>query len=160
MRRILIAGLLLACGLAGISRADNGPAPVVRLATDQGEISLDDLRGQVVYVDFWASWCAPCRKSFPWMQTMQKRYADRGLTVLAVNLDSDRASAERFLRGQHVDFRIAYDPAGHSAEQFKVPGMPSSYLIDRNGRIRQRHVGFLDKDTDSMEMALRTLLQE
>ena len=159
MKRVFYASLI-GLVLQAAAYAAGDPAPSVRLQTEQGEVGLEAYRGRVVYVDFWASWCAPCRKSFPWMQTMQQRYGDQGLTVLAVNLDSDRQSAARFLRDQAVDFTIAYDPEGRSAEQFNVPGMPSSYLIDRAGRVRARHVGFLDKNASDIELALQSLLSE
>lgn len=152
--------LLLAMPLAPPALAESTPVPDVELMTSEGPMRLAELRGNVVYVDFWASWCTPCRKSFPWMQTLHERYQKDGLVVLAINLDDDRAQAEDFLSELPVGFPVAFDPQARSAEQFRVVGMPSSYLIDRQGRIRDSQVGFLDKHKDVTERALQALLQE
>jgi cytochrome c biogenesis protein CcmG/thiol:disulfide interchange protein DsbE len=123
-------------------------------------LDLETLRGQVVYLDFWASWCAPCRQSFPWMRTVQAVYVRQGLTVIAVNLDHDRAEAERFLQKYHPDFAVQFDPRGALAERFRVAGMPTSVLIDRHGVERFRHIGFRAVDQASYEQELRELLAE
>lgn len=99
-------------------------------------------KGKVVYVDFWASWCGPCRKSFPWMNEIQKKYAQQGFTVVSVNLDSDKANALEFLEELPASFPVVYDPEGKIARQFKVKGMPSSYVFDRQGKLVLSHVGF------------------
>src|SRR5277367_5120653 len=105
-------------------------------------LDLSTLRGRVVYLDFWASWCGPCRQSFPWMEPMKKAYEAQGLTVLAINVDHDRGDAERFLKIFHPDFEIRFDPQGSWAEEFKVSGMPTSVIMDRHGVVRFTHVGF------------------
>jgi cytochrome c biogenesis protein CcmG/thiol:disulfide interchange protein DsbE len=130
------------------------------LKTDTGRVKLSDFAGHVVYVDFWASWCTPCRKSFPWMNAMQKRYAAQGLNIIAINLDQKPEQAKRFLQEMPADFTVAYDPEGKTAEQYNVQGMPSSYLIDRNGQIRQTHIGFRHKDKEHLEQAIREILNE
>ena len=164
-RTILIA-VALAAGLAvQTATAEMRPvsaqaaAPQLVLQTDNGPIDLSQLRGQVVYVDFWASWCGPCRKSFPWLNDMQARYGKDGLKIVAINLDKDRAQAERFLEDYAPRFTIAFDPQANSARAFVVKGMPSSYLIDRNGNVVHAHVGFRKKDTEAMEARIRSLLQ-
>jgi len=133
-------------------------APDISWATDQGELPLGQLRGKVVYLDFWASWCTPCRQSFPWMNELQARYAEQGLVVVGVNLDKDRALVERFLAKYPAQFTVAYDPNGDSAASFAVKGMPSSYVIDRNGEIRLSHVGFREKDRDVLEARIQEVL--
>jgi thiol-disulfide isomerase/thioredoxin len=125
-----------------------------------GPIDLNDLRGRVVYLDFWASWCGPCRQSFPWMQTMKETYGAQGLEVVAVNLDRDRADAEKFLHQFHPTFDLRFDPKGELAELYKVRGMPSSVLIDRHGVTRFMHVGFRPVDGAAYEAQLRELLAE
>lgn len=85
-------------------------AAYFELETDSGTISLNDFRGKVLYIDFWASWCTPCRKSFPWLNQMQKRYKDAGLVVLAINLDKDYDLAHAFLTKYPAEFLVAYDP--------------------------------------------------
>jgi thiol-disulfide isomerase/thioredoxin len=130
------------------------------LTISQGNISFNDYQGKVVLLDFWASWCRPCRQSFPWMNDMQARYADQGLIVLAVNLDQDKADASDFLKDVPAKFRIIYDQAGGSAEQMEVIGMPMSYLIDRNGDIRHSLIGFNSQKKIQHEAHIHTLLNE
>ncbi len=126
----------------------------------QLEKQLDKLQGQVVYLDFWASWCGPCRKSFPWMNEMQAKYQDQGFTIVSINVDHDKALAEQFLRENPANFSVIYDPKGEIARQFKLKGMPSSYLINRAGKIVSAHVGFVEKKKPSYEQQLKQLIQQ
>jgi cytochrome c biogenesis protein CcmG, thiol:disulfide interchange protein DsbE len=121
-------------------------------------LDLAAFKGQVVYVDFWASWCAPCRQSFPWMDRMQSELGRDGLVVIAVNVDRKHADAERFLREHPAHFRVLFDPDGLLPEEFGVRGMPTSFLIDRNGRVQLRHEGFRLSDRDALAQQIRTLL--
>ncbi len=123
-------------------------------------LDLTGLRGRVVYVDFWASWCGPCRQSFPWMETMKSTYEAQGLAIVAVNLDRDRADANKFLNQFHPTFDVRFDPKGDLAEFYKVHGMPSSMLIDRHGAARFIHVGFRPVDGAVYEAQVRELLAE
>lgn len=135
------------------------PAPQISFSTMDGKtINLSDLKGSVTYVDFWATWCPPCRKSFPWMQEMHERYSDMGLKIIAVSLDNKGSLVERFLKEYPVDFIIAHDPKSTSAKAFKVQAMPSSYLIDKAGNITVTHLGFRDSDKDKLEKAMKSLL--
>jgi thiol-disulfide isomerase/thioredoxin len=121
---------------------------------------LEQLAGKVVLLDFWASWCEPCRQSFPWMAQLQQRLGPQGLVVIAVNLDRDRKLAARFLEQTPAEFRIEYDPEAKLAEQFDVVGMPMSFVIDRQGRVRERHAGFRAKQNAEREATLSRILQE
>jgi cytochrome c biogenesis protein CcmG/thiol:disulfide interchange protein DsbE len=123
-------------------------------------LDLTGLRGRVVYLDFWASWCGPCRQSFPWMETMKSTYEGQGLRIVAVNLDRDRADADKFLNQFHPSFDVRFDPKGELAEFYKVQGMPSSVLIDRHGVARFTHVGFRPIDGAVYEAQVRELLSE
>jgi cytochrome c biogenesis protein CcmG, thiol:disulfide interchange protein DsbE len=123
-------------------------------------LDLATLRGHVVYLDFWASWCGPCRQSFPWMQTLMTTYAEQGLTIVAVNLDTDRADADKFLRQFKPTFDVRFDPAGELAASYNVKSMPSSVLIDRHGVTRFTHMGFRPVDSALYESQLRELLAE
>ena len=123
-------------------------------------LDLGVLRGRVVYLDFWASWCAPCRQSFPWMESMKTAYEGQGLTVLAINVDRERADADRFLKIFHPDFEIRFDPQGRWAEEFKVSGMPTSVIIDRHGVVRFTHVGFWPAQAEISAQQIRELLAE
>jgi cytochrome c biogenesis protein CcmG, thiol:disulfide interchange protein DsbE len=121
-------------------------------------LDLAAFKGKVVYVDFWASWCAPCRESFPWMNRMQGEFGRDGLVIIAVNVDHDRVDAERFLREHPAQFRIVFDPDGMLPEQFGVRGMPTSFLIDREGRVQSRHAGFRLTDRGTLAQQIRLLV--
>jgi cytochrome c biogenesis protein CcmG/thiol:disulfide interchange protein DsbE len=124
------------------------------------DLDLSAYRGKVVYVDFWASWCAPCRESFPWLDGLVREYASKNLVVIGVNVDKDRDRAERFLNETPADFPIVYDPHGDLAAAYKVAGMPSAILIDRAGHVRFQHAGFSTKQKGLYEEQLQTLLAE
>ena len=152
--------LILLFLLAGSAHAKPPTMPEFQLPTRSGEISSTTLKNQVVYVDFWASWCKPCEKSFPWLNRIHEKYSKLGLKVVAINLDRDKNQASRFLRHTPAKFTVAFDPAASTAEKFQVQGMPTSYLVDRKGQIRARHIGFRDKDKARLEQAIESLLKE
>ena len=135
-------------------------APEINLPGVDGEVRLESLRGKVVYLDFWASWCKPCVKSFPWLNDMKQSYADKGFEVLAVNLDKDRALADEFLNNREVDFIVAFDGSGKIAASYKLKGMPSSFLIGRDGKVYASHIGFKEKDKAELEQAIKNLLDK
>jgi thiol-disulfide isomerase/thioredoxin len=158
---ILFVMRLLLCAIVAMSSSVYAEqAPQFVLPSDSGEVRLSDLHSKVVYLDFWASWCAPCRKSFPWFDEIQARYKDQGLVVIAVNMDKDKMEASKFLKKYPANFIITYDPEGTVADKYNVVGMPSSYLIDRNGDIYLSHLGFREKDKSSLESSLKTLLAQ
>lgn len=125
------------------------------LPTTSGQVALHELRGKVVLVDFWASWCAPCRQSFPWLSTISARYAAHDFVVVAVNLDKRRDLAEKFLREFTPRFAVAFDPAGKSAEAYAVAAMPSSFLVGREGQLLYSHAGFDLADAESIEKKIQ-----
>ena len=106
------------------------------------ETLISSHKGKVIYLDFWASWCGPCRKSFPWMNNIQEKYQQQGLVIISVNVDNNKALADKFLAEIPANFTVFYDPKGKVARQFKLKGMPSSYIIDRSGKVVSAHVGF------------------
>lgn len=132
--------------------------PDLVLHTDTGELRLAERRGAVLWIDFWASWCAPCRQSFPWMHALQGRYAARGLQVVAINLDPKPEPARRFLAEHPVSFPVAFDPQGDSARRAAVRAMPTSLLVDADGRIALVHAGFRDSDRGMLETAVEAAL--
>ncbi|SCZ53592.1 TlpA family protein disulfide reductase [Thiohalomonas denitrificans] len=156
---ILRSASLVFLSLFFATAAPAASAPDAVWSVEGGELRLEQLRGKVVYLDFWASWCAPCRKSFPFMNELQTRYGEQGLVVVAVNLDKDRKLVEQFLAKYPAQFTVAYDPKGETAERFGLKGMPSSYLIDRDGEIRLSHVGFRDEDSRELEAGIRNVLE-
>ncbi len=115
-------------------------------------------RGKVVLVDFWASWCGPCARSFPWMKKMQDKYRKNGFVILAVNLDSERQLADQFVAQYQPNFDVIYDPQGRSAEKFTVPAMPTSVIFGRDGNVMKRHHGFLEKDLAEYEKNIQQAL--
>ena len=131
-------------------------APATLAANDP--LDLARLKGKVVVIDFWASWCAPCRQSFPWLNEMQAKYRDRGLVIIGVNVDRERAEAEHFLQQTPADFNIVYDPEGTLAARYQVPGMPSSYVIGRDGQQAGVHIGFRSGMREEREAELERLL--
>ena len=135
-------------------------APPLELPAIDVNVNLAQLEGKVVYLDFWASWCDPCRESFPWMAEMKEKYGAQGLEVVAVNLDKERALADTFLKTMQVNFVVAFDASGESAEKYGLRGMPGSYLIGRDGNIQASHLGFNDKDKAKLEAAIKVLLQQ
>jgi thiol-disulfide isomerase/thioredoxin len=98
--------------------------------------------GKVVYLDFWASWCVPCRQSFPWLNAMQAAHQQQGFVVLSINLDTKISHAKAFLEKHPANFDIIYDNEGKLSKKFALKGMPSSYLFNRQGKIIANHLGF------------------
>lgn len=122
------------------------------------ELDLQSQRGKVVYLDFWASWCKPCRESFPWMNSLLKRYPPDRFTVITINLDAETEQMHRFLEKIEADFDVYHDPSGAIAEQFELEGMPTSYLIDANGKVVSKHIGFYTRKVDDYEREIEELL--
>ena len=122
-------------------------------------LDLSEYHGKVVVVDFWASWCAPCRRSFPWLDAMQRKYADEGLVVIGVNEDKSAADAEAFLRDVSADFRIVLDLEGEIARRYELIAMPSTYVFGRDGQLVARHLGFKVAKQSEYEALLRNLLE-
>ena len=121
-------------------------------------LDLSQYKGKVVYLDFWASWCKPCRQSFPWMDAMQKQYGDRGLVVIAVNVDEDRRDADKFLKDFPTSAQVIYDTQGALATEYRLIGMPSSFLIGRDGSMVAKHQGFFEDSPAKFEAEIRQQL--
>lgn len=159
--RLTRRGLLVAIALAAVAPvAPQVAAAREKIAAAPAWPLLAGLKGKVVLVDFWASWCAPCLSSFPWMDELQQRHGQKGLVVVAVNLDQDRALADAFLKKTAPQFRIEYDAQGTLAKQFGVQAMPTSFLIDRRGKVRITHRGFRAAQRAEREQQIRQLLEE
>jgi cytochrome c biogenesis protein CcmG, thiol:disulfide interchange protein DsbE len=135
-------------------------APEISATTLTGQsLRLGGFKGQVVLLDFWASWCGPCKKSFPWMNEMQAKYGPKGLRIVAINLDEQRENAERFLAQVPAKFTIGFDTQGSTPGAFGVKGMPSSVLIGANGFIDSVHAGFRDEDAAVLEQRIVSALE-
>ncbi|WP_028108326.1 TlpA family protein disulfide reductase [Ferrimonas futtsuensis] len=156
MRTLLLTLLLLLPGAPLSAR----PAPDFLIEVAGQSRSMVELSQQgPVYVDFWASWCGPCRRSFPFMNQLLKDFGPKGVTVVAINLDVDKADAAKFLEQFPADFPIVYDPEFSLADAYGVGGMPSSYLI-QDGIIIQTHVGFRPKDAETTRATLENLINQ
>jgi len=160
--RVLIAGVVLGLALAKSAQAASpgDVAPAFSLSGPQGPVSMADLKGKLVYLDFWASWCVPCRKSFPWMAEMQRKYSKEGFTVLAVNVDAKTDDANRFLSETPAGFPIAFDAKGETPKAYKIKGMPSSVLIGPDGKVLATHMGFKDEDRAALEAQITGALKQ
>lgn len=122
-------------------------------------LDLSEYRGKVVYLDFWASWCVPCRKSFPWMNEQQSKYSKQDFVIIAVNLDKKKSLANTFLTDNPANFQVIYDPKGELAKHYQIKGMPSSILFDRNGKPVKAHTGFFVKKKAEYEQEIELLVQ-
>ena len=135
-------------------------APNFSLQGDDSTIELSSFKGKVVYLDFWASWCVPCRQSFPFMNDMHEKYSEEGLKVIAINLDTEREKAKRFIKIIPADFTIAYDAEGKVPELYKLSVVPSFYLINGDGEIVYKHAGFRSSQSEKLEYKIRQVLSE
>lgn len=143
------AGFIALLGLLLAAAASGATPPSLDLARYQG---------RVVVVDFWASWCKPCRQSLPWLNELRSRYGAQGLVIIGVNVDAERSDAERFLRDVPVEFDVLYDPQGALASQFDLKAMPSTYVFDRQGTLVKTHQGFRAQGQHEFETGLQALL--
>lgn len=154
--KTIFLGLFL---LASYASADmTGMAPGFSLPGNAGAVSLSDFKGKVIYLDFWASWCSPCKDSFPWMNEMQAKYKDKGVIFIAINVDRKQKDAQAFLEKTPADFLIAFDPKGNTPKQYDVMGMPSAFVIDKDGNILHSHIGFRTNDLAEYEAHIQQAL--
>ena len=162
MRSLVAALALLAAGAAHAIEAGGAlpPLSLAALSDPSKSIALAQLRGQVVYVDFWASWCVPCRISMPALDALYAKHRARGFTVVGVNQDVSVADAERFLKKVPVSFPLARGGDEAAAKAFDVKAMPSGYLVDRKGVVRRVHRGFTAETAAELENELEALLKE
>lgn len=162
MRAAIALALLLAAAPA-LALEPGAAAPAwsaPRLGQPQQSVSLQSLKGRVVYVDFWASWCVPCRLSMPTLDALHRKHGARGLSVVGINKDSTLADAQRFLKRVPVGFDLAQDEGDAAARAFDVKAMPSGYLIDRKGVVRKVHRGFTAETAAALEREIEELLRE
>jgi peroxiredoxin len=159
----VIAGFA-AIGLTGLPAARAGtpePAPDFALpAMDGGELRLSELRGQVVMINFWATWCGPCRQEMPLLQQLQVKYEPLGFTLVGINVEPESAGARAWLEKVPVTFPILFDRQNEVAGRFGVQGMPSSVFIDRTGKVRYVHRGYQSGDESRYADMVRSLVKE
>lgn len=154
----LILCLLLRTSLAAEAR--NAPGCALVSLDGTQAMDLQQFRGKVLYVDFWASWCGPCAKAFPHMNDLDRDLGQRGLKVVAINLDEHPSDAASFLARSAARFTVLMNPDKECPRAFGVQGMPTSYLIDRQGVIRYQHLGFRPGDAGGLRARVEKLLDE
>jgi peroxiredoxin len=139
-----------------------GPAPDFKLAARGGkQLALGDFKGQVVMLNFWATWCGPCRQEMPLLESIHKKYAKLGFTMLGVNVEPDSKAAEAWLaRQMPVTFPIVYDTDSKVSKLYKVAGMPSTVIVDRKGNVRVLHRGYKPGDENEYLNHIRSLIRE
>jgi cytochrome c biogenesis protein CcmG, thiol:disulfide interchange protein DsbE len=152
---------LSTCLAAVASAADVGTkAPDFELATQDGKLKLSDLRGHYVYLDFWASWCGPCKQSFPWMNGLHDKYSGKGLKVLGISVDKKIEEAKQFLKEVPAKFAVAFDDSGTTPKAYSVKGMPTSLLISPDGTVLFVHQSFKDSDKQDLETKIKNAMEK
>ncbi len=155
---LLLSSVLLAVITA---RAVSGVAPDFALQSRDGEtVSLAQLRGQVVMINFWATWCGPCREEMPHLEALHQRYAALGFTLLGINVEENSEDAEEWLEEMPVSFSILFDPENYVSELYDVVAMPSTVLVDRQGNLRFSHHGYQPGYENEYQTQIRALIRE
>ncbi|HEV7984612.1 MAG TPA: TlpA disulfide reductase family protein [Steroidobacteraceae bacterium] len=153
--------MLLSLTASAASMAPGSPAPAFQLhSAASTDLSLSDLKGQVVLINFWASWCGPCRQEMPVLEQLYKKYKSAGFTLLGVNVEPKSADAEGFLKSTPVSFPILFDPDSKVSKLYEVSGMPSTVILDRNGKVRYIHHGYKPGEESEYLDQIRTLVRE
>jgi peroxiredoxin len=139
----------------------SGVAPSFTLdSRNGGQVSLNDLRGNVVMINFWATWCGPCREEMPHLEALHQRYSDLGFTLLGVNVEEDSRLSDSFLEETPVSFDILFDPKNSVSEMYDVVAMPSTVMVDREGNMRFIHHGYQKGYENDYQSQIRALLRE
>jgi thiol-disulfide isomerase/thioredoxin len=157
---LALLAALLAMPIAS-AEALKGPAPDFVLKSNGGKnVRLSELRGQVVMINFWASWCGPCRQEMPLLDELHSRYKGLGFTVLGVNVEEDSRKADGLLRQIPVSFPVLYDTENAVSEMYGVNAMPTTVMVDRNGNMRYLHKGYQPGYEVAYQEQVRTLIRE
>jgi len=123
-------------------------------------IDFNSYKGKVVLIDFWATWCPPCKQSMPFLNALRNELLTQGFEIIAINVDEDKQQALRFLQSYPVDYQVVYDETGECPQRFEVEAMPSSYFVDRKGQIRSIHLGYRSSDQQYIREKITKLLSE
>ncbi|QUM81545.1 TlpA family protein disulfide reductase [Moritella sp. 5] len=153
----VVTSLLFSTTIFAENKVSQAPTFVLP-GIDNTQVNLEDYRGKVVLVDFWASWCTPCIRSFPWMEEMVEKYGEKGFVVIAINMDQESILATKFLQRYPNKLTIAFDPQGVVAEQYEIMGLPNSFILNKKGEIVYKHIGFRLAELDKYETEILSLL--
>lgn len=141
-------------------KGDSAPDCSAHYIDGKQTLTLAEHQNKVLYLDFWASWCPPCKQSFPSLNRLHNELKNQGFEVVAINLDENKNDALEFLQNTPVDFSVVYDGEGKCPEAFKVMGMPASYIIDKKGIVREVRLGFDEDELQDIKTTILTLLNE
>ena len=156
-----LAAAMLATTWPAAATDGAAPAPAFTLESREGrQVSLAELKGQVVMINFWASWCGPCRKEFPALDQIYAKYKPMGFTLVAINVESERADAEKFLATTPATFPILFDPENVVSGKYGVSAMPTTILVDRQGLVRWQHRAYKPGDEAKYIEQIRAALRE
>ncbi len=159
--RFFVVLFLLGTSFSALAADKKVTAPDFTLKSRSGEnIRLSDFRGQIVLLNFWASWCGPCRQEMPILNDIQKKYEPLGFTVLGINVDRKVEKAEAYLKDTPVDFPVLFDPESKVSELYRVQAMPSTAFIDRDGKVRYVHAGYKSGDEAQYRKTIKNLIRE
>jgi len=156
----LLASVVAIANAAAVEVGERAPNFRLPQLGKEAKLGLADVRGKVVFVDFWASWCSPCREAMPQYEKLQASLPHTDFALLAVNVDETRSDAEEFLAAHPVGYAVLLDPAGDVPKSYGLIGMPTSYLIDRRGVVRWRGQGFKSADLDTLRREIDRLVKE
>lgn len=166
LRRLWVGVLLLPLSVVAspcswaVSEGQMAPTTQIDSIKGDGIVDLKRYAGKVVLVDFWASWCPPCRKSLPLFNDLRNELGHKGFEVFAINVDEDVNDGIRMFNQLDVDYISGLDPDGKFAEKWQVQAMPSSFLIDKMGKVRLVHMGFKQKDLSHLKSEIIKLINE
>jgi len=161
VRRFFLVALLLANANYARPLGVGETAPEFELPSllpDTKDLTISKTTGVITYLDFWASWCGPCNISFPEMIELKEEFKNQPVEVIAISVDKKRELARRFLGRHRINFKVAIDATGNTAEAFDVPGMPTSFIIDSKGKVYSEHEGFRKGDMKKIREQIKTLL--
>ena len=155
---ILMMLLVLPFGVSAISVGDTVPSFKARTIDGNKSLALEDYRGNVVLLDFWASWCPPCLKSLPMYNDLRREIGTENFEIVAINVDENTEDAKKFLQKHPVSYPIAKDPKGILPGVFGVKAMPTSYIIDKNGVVQYVHAAFKEGDMKKIKAEIKKLI--
>jgi len=163
MKKIFLSLALACASLSTAQAAQEGqqaPECPAALTGTGDKLDISAYKNKVVLIDFWATWCPPCQKSMPFFNELHNQNLKAGFEIIAINVDENSETAKEFLKSHPVDYKMAFDPNGSCPGIFDVKAMPSSYLVDKTGKIRHIHLGFRDEDQALLREQIAALLAE